>query len=335
VGHGLFHVLLEQIPTSSDVQVIKPAVWDAFCKRWHARQGLRLLWYAPENEVEEVPAGAARLLYVSEYHDLTPRTWRYALDTDAYGDNTAAFVNDASTSPDTEEKKVVGPYVRQYLVLHEIDPTVVTHNKGGVLYLLNATDECTAGKLALTVSQIPQTMCIVVSRSAIATALWCVLQRRFPRAERYLRIDAEPHPEYYMFPHNDESVIMWHALLIGATHKAGLVMLIQNIEKWCARKSGVFFHTSKLRIDVEHMQPEDAALVVAVARLVAWLMMRAPENSRSITFVNANTTDTRVALQNVSRPDAAVLPSVSLQALYKSLTQQYSALTAPITVLYM
>jgi hypothetical protein len=356
-GHGLFHVLSELLPTAAGgLKVGQPKVWDAFCRRWAATPTLRLLWYAPEDSVDcdanvdtidDIPVGAARFLYVTDYADLSPRTWRHALSAlvDPYRghDNLVCDFSHRTTA-----QRAVGSVIKQYLVLHTVDPAVVTHRRGGVLYLLGATHECTVGQWPMTISQIPLTICVVVDRKVLTAAQWRVLQRRFAHkrhsVQRLLRLDTVPSYavlERHMAPRKDDSgdPLTWDALLLGATDVKSLGVVAQCLEARSDRRAcDSFLHCNTLRIDASALRSEDIPLVWAVARLVAWLLMipTHPQHTRNVTFVD-NTPAHRVLVEDtMRRSDAtALLPTEPLRQLYQSLAHKHLGLTAPITVLYM
>lgn len=346
-GHGLFHVLTELLPDATALTVRHPGIWDAFKRRWAATPALRLLWYAPEDSVdhkeEEIPVGAARYLYVMDYADLTPRTWRHVLAplVHAYKGCDNLVCDHSQSAP---FRNAMGTIIKQYLVLHEVDAAVVTHKRGGLLYLLNATPECTVGQLPMTVSQIPITMCVVFQRKVFTQALWCVLQRKCHRAQRLLRLDSVPSYtmlERYMSRKDEEAALTWDALLLGATHAESLNAVGDLLETRANQTScDVYLRCDTLRIDASALQrPEDVLRTWALARLVAWLLMVPTQlqHSRNITFVDlAPQYRTLIDVPDPSQTTATrALPTEALRALYQSLSHKLLVLTAPITVLYM
>lgn len=352
-GHGLFHVLTELLPDAAALTVRHPGIWDAFKRRWAATPALRLLWYAPEDSVDqkeddEIPVGAARYLYVMDYADLTPRTWRHVLAPLVQPYRGCDNLVCDHSQPAPYRRKAVGSIIKQYLVLHEIDAAVVSHKRGGILYLLNATPECTVGQLPLTVSQIPITMCVIFQRKVLTHAQWRVLQRKCHRADRLLRLDAVPSHavlQYYMARKDDDAALTWSALLLGATDPQSLGV----VAKWLEERSNlaacnVYLRCDTLRIDASALQrPEDTLRVWVLARLVAWLAMVPTQlqHTRNVTFVDlappqrAVMEDLVRRSNNSATDDARVLPTEALRQLYVGLSHKLLVLTAPITVLYM
>lgn len=331
-GHGLFHVLTEiEVNHSTHLKVSKPDVWEAFQKRWASHESLRLLWYAPEDEVEddEVPEGAARYLYVSHYNDLTPRTWRYALHNN--DDDAKIECVEPSSSRSTT---AMGPVIKQYLIMHTVDPSVVTHDRGGVLYLLNATQECTVGSKSITESQLPITMCVVVTRKVMETARWFVAQRRFPETSRDLQLDRIALDEQYMT--EPSLALTWRALIIKDPTRECLHRVAMELERWSGRKSGIFFHTATLTVYLT--EDTDLALMLGIARLIVILTLHCTGN-RQRTIMMANATQKQRAMLQELGLDHSVtrsaLPTSVLQQLYKSVCETHTSLAAPYVVRYM
>jgi hypothetical protein len=348
-GHGLFHVLTELLPDAagSQLKVRHPQIWDTFKRRWAATPALRLLWYAPEDSVgdeDPLPVGAARFLYVSDYADLTPRTWRHVLAPLVQRYKGCSNLVCDHTQP--AKHRAIGSVIKQYLVLHEVDAAVVSHKRGGILYLLNATPECTVGQLPVTVSQIPLTMCVIFDRQALPHAHWRVLQHKLHRAQRLLRLDAVASHEvlerYMCATHDAGDTLTWSALLLGATDPASLKGIGQCLETRSKLAScNVFLHCDTLRIDASKLRSEDLPGVWALARLVAWLMMVPTQlqHTRNITFVDLapehHATLQTLIRRNSPADEARALATEPLRQLYVGLAHKLLALTAPITVLYM
>jgi hypothetical protein len=325
-GHGLFHVLSELLPRDAvshgDLTVHAPAAWQAFCSRWDRHPNLRLLWYAPEDDIDDEvpPVGAARMFYVLEYSHLTPRTWRYALDPSVI--QQYAGKRFQSLEPEGAMRgppQTVGKTFKHYLHAHIVDASVVTHTRGGILMLLNATQECTHGIHALTQSQLPTTLCVVVRRSLLTVALWCVLRQE----RRVFRLDYAP--EQWTWTRFCEPALRWSALRVSAD-------MLDGVEDELLRVPDVpGFHCARLEIFGLRTAHHDLMRVMTVAKLLAWRLLRTAKPRV-------------VVLEGLNNPHASLLPPptdaaklrhTELRKLFTELSDAYAALAPPINVLYV
>lgn len=273
-GSGILRCLLSIHPKELEVRFPEAkihlvSVFRSFTQQmypaWHQ---LRLVWSA-----EPLKKYVENTLDITKPEHLHPATWPVITQWHTRAPKPPVMV---CSDTQGQQKAVIGDTVSTHLLLHPVNPKVLSMPKAaGVFYLLNAPPVMGDAKSMLCPVNAPVSVRIRITRTMLARAAWLQLARHStPKITRILRIDTCTDLNVYGFGNNDDPLLKWNICRLGSCDENALWTLGVHLAAWLTRHVDGHVFARKMQVMAEEsLKLDHVPWLFALLQFTVWLLV--------------------------------------------------------------